>query len=676
MANKLLVALPVLALLVGVVVQQMWWGGGAAAPVEVTASTGGAAAVAVQAPEPSTPVDRREASPTGDLTQTTTPPFDPSPVSVPPWHPQILVVDEQDRPVADATITIWAAKKVPADPRDPMTGHRDHRYSYSGRMGEPVCVVLTDADGRAAPRLEVECLLAAASKEGLGNTADEWLSHDYAAARVTKFFLRAPITLRGVVLRPDGLPASGARVLARGSSTRFADDKDPPDPSPAIAGEDGRFTMQVCDLADYTLRAELGGDQTFEELVKVRDRQGPEVVLLFPGAISIAGLVVDPEGKPVAGATVTVWREILLDGRRLDRGDFEEHDAETDVSGRFAFAVKRPTCYQLIAHGKGFANSKVERVETTLVRPHAVVHLGLLQPASIQGRVVHADGSPFAGARVGAAAEAATPLPLLEPRDLPFDRVLPVISGEDGSFTLTVHPETTWTVRATAGAAGLGSQLTGIAPGAADVELRLADRDIAGCVVRGTVVDGDDLPVGAYRIDVVTQPGPRGMPGTERQASPKIDGAQFTVGPFALGRQFSLRLTPVVHEPGRVENVSPWAPVQVGPFLTDQAQLELEFRLEPWGELPVRVLGADGLPAKRLLVTAARDVYVGSFTRPQKVDAEGRAVLTRAAPGMHRLLGVPESESVDAQPAYVFDQPLRIRPGRNAEVIIHLPATK
>ena len=36
-------------------------------------------------------------------------PFDASPVRVPPWLARFLVVDEDELPVADATITIWAS---------------------------------------------------------------------------------------------------------------------------------------------------------------------------------------------------------------------------------------------------------------------------------------------------------------------------------------------------------------------------------------------------------------------------------------------------------------------------------------------------------------------------------------------------------------------------------------
>jgi hypothetical protein len=600
--------------------------------------------------------------------------FDPAPVHVTPWLARFLVVDDDEHPLADAVVTVWPAKKMRVDAHPmKLLGDKGRKYSYSGHEAEPLFEVHTDAQGQAQARLDLECFEAAANKAGLGSSGTLSLWNTRAAAAETKFVIEAPVVLRGIVLRADGPPAAGARVVASVNGWSGLQLGQAPVPAPTTTGADGRFTLQVHKGSGYNVHAELDGAKTFAEHVWALAHATLEITLAFPGGITLAGLVVDADGRPVAKAEVSAWREFHLDDPHQDPDD-ERVYVRCDDQGRFSVPVRRYARYQLIASADGQANSRLLWTETTAVRPHPEVRLELLRFATIKGRVLHDDGSPFAGVLVFARPETGERLgysSVPTQRDM-FPDVKSMATGDDGAFTLTVHPATTWTILAQPVAANyrLRRQQTGIAPGRTDVELRISAADLAGCIVHGRVVRADGQPVGTYGVEIVNYAA--GKPESSGDAQPRIDGDTFTLLALPRGQQFGLRVTPNSGNGTRARYDGPVAPAQVGPFTTDQPELTLEFRLEAWGEVPVRVLAADGMPAHKVRVNAVRDVGVGFGRSAQRVDAEGRVTLMRCAPGPHHLFVFDDSTKVG-------EQELLITPGPNPEVVVHLltvtPAT-
>jgi hypothetical protein len=116
-----------------------------------------------------------------------------------------------------------------------------------------------------------------------------------------------------------------------------------------------------------------------------------------------------------------------------------------------------------------------------------------------------------------------------------FPQVKGVTVDEDGSFALRVHPETAWTVYALpiADNGRLRVEQAGIVPGSEDVVLRITDADLAGCVVRGTVLRADGQPLGDYAVEIVNYED--GKPSSSGDARAKLDGSQFTLPALSLG---------------------------------------------------------------------------------------------------------------------------------------------
>jgi BlaR1 peptidase M56/Carboxypeptidase regulatory-like domain len=132
------------------------------------------------------------------------------------------------------------------------------------------------------------------------------------------------------------------------------------------------------------------------------------VTIIAEKAVTIRGRVLDPDGKPVAGATVAP--ALTGSGNSLT-GD-TRFSVETDKDG--AFTMKLPAsgeiAYNLVAHDgkyqqwRTWANGIIEPFRTTpgLVMEDMTLHL--TRPSTVRGRVVDAAGQPVAGREVRASA--------------------------------------------------------------------------------------------------------------------------------------------------------------------------------------------------------------------------------------------------------------------------------
>lgn len=284
--------------------------------------------------------------------------------------------------------------------------------------------------------------------------------------------------------------------------------------------------------------------------------------------------------------------------------------------------------------------------------------------AAIRGRVVRDDGTPLAGVRVHAepeAGDAAGPS-AVPTRSAMFPPVEPQTTAADGSFALTVHPGTTWTLitRLDPRRPRLGT----IATGSAGVTLRVTADDLAGVVVQVTVLaDADGAPIGDARFQLQTWDGSGRWLHTASIGA-EAEGHRYVLEALPCGRQFALM---VACDEFNGFMGGPLAPRRIGPFTTTGGRMELTARLQAWGDLPVRVTATDGRPRHDLSVNTESDLLLGVFLPPIHVDAEGRALLQHRDPGRHRLRVTAGHQRV------LLEQDVVILPGRNPELELRLP---
>jgi protocatechuate 3,4-dioxygenase beta subunit len=144
---------------------------------------------------------------------------------------------------------------------------------------------------------------------------------------------KAPVAVSGRVLDPDGKPVAGAR-LHQGPAQR------------AVSDEHGQFRF-TAPSSDFPMQVVGAADGFGLGWVQVAKPQGAgELTIKLVKDVPIAGHIIDPEGRPVAGATV---RLIVLAAT-----------PEEDLSAWLKAVEKRKA--NSLFDGDHFKNALVERV--------------------------------------------------------------------------------------------------------------------------------------------------------------------------------------------------------------------------------------------------------------------------------------------------------------------------
>lgn len=210
----------------------------------------------------------------------------------------------------------------------------------------------------------------------------------------TTIELNPPPKITGVVRDPSGAPAAGVelRVIPewRANVGRLKTD------------DQGRYEMKwdpqrfsgqqdaMCLIARLPAR-NLAAAHELEASTKTLD------LALVP-ALTVAGSVADPDGKPITNANITVYLQLGNTGSTI-----EEKPAPVNAQGRFEISALPPDQkYNLWANAKGFG-SAYQNVESEEAATNWIDMSGfVLQVADqrIAGQVVDADDKPVAGAYV------------------------------------------------------------------------------------------------------------------------------------------------------------------------------------------------------------------------------------------------------------------------------------
>lgn len=435
------------------------------------------------------------------------------------------VVDGESRPVADVKIKALPTSQE-AFIHMMRTGRGFDNPSTSGR---------SDADGR----FELAFLPAATGftlsleKEGFSPVRHEVPPAPEGAGRpAIEIRMEAGRVGVGQVVDAAGEPVAGATVALgrkerdKGSPMFFIMNQAEDGKNGDATDTDGRFRLP--DLANGVFDLEVTADgYAPAEIPGVRIEGPPGEVdlgtVVLEIGLAVSGLVVDPNGAPVAEAGVSVERN-RQDFRMRRRGD-ETPDTRTDTTGRFTVGPAREGESLLVVVGKeGFTQARHSVKITADPEPLRIV---LKAAARLSGRVVDADGEPVVSAWLSAR---------------PLDREAwqamrtSARTDEDGRFLIdNLDPgPTTLMVRAE------GFQpfeLTGLELVAGQ---ELGDVDVVlkrGATIVGTVRDADGRPVAQARVMIQRMSGGGGMMSTrgeETDADGRFRLTGVAAGPAIL----------------------------------------------------------------------------------------------------------------------------------------------
>jgi len=208
----------------------------------------------------------------------------------------------------------------------------------------------------------------------------------------------------------------------------------------------GRFAFQVdapgyarwwseqaaTEWARFQILHDRGGWQRNFDHIDFDLTSGMEpVTITLERAVKITGRVLDPDGKPVAGATVAP----ALTGTGNSLTGDTRFSVQTDKDGQFTMTLPASggRQYNLVAHDgkyqqwRNWANGVLPPIGTKPGQEIRGVELRLTKPATVRGRVRDVDGQPVANREVRAAAA-----DLLENRY--YDPT--VSTAADGTFEL------------------------------------------------------------------------------------------------------------------------------------------------------------------------------------------------------------------------------------------------
>jgi len=202
------------------------------------------------------------------------------------------------------------------------------------------------------------------------------------------------------------------------------------------------------------------------------------VTIVVEKGVRVRGRVVDPDGQPVAGATVAP----ALTGTGNSLTGDTRFSVETKADGRFEVLLPAsgPARYNLVAHDgkyqqwRKWANGVLPPFRTTPGQEVNDVTLTLSRPATVRGKVVDAQGKPVAHREVRAHAADELENRYYDPTTQ---------TREDGTFELRfIRP---------------GDQLIQAAPFYLDAEQAPPDSTRrlhlkAGATVEGVELRGDD----------------------------------------------------------------------------------------------------------------------------------------------------------------------------------------
>jgi protocatechuate 3,4-dioxygenase beta subunit len=372
------------------------------------------------------------------------------------------VTDDLGQPLADAQVFFvpnantlaargwkrdgwsWIKGHSLGDFRSTKTG-ADGRFALEGRL---VRLRPGDKPEQGAPWLPGLVVLAA----GFAPYGHECQDLRAESDDVGTLRLRRGASLAGRVLDESGAPLAGARVQFH------ADENDeetaPPDAlaellEAALTGKDGRF--ELAELPAATLRGTASAPGRLEhdwesvELKEGEDKELEPIVLGLGG--TLAGVVLDPAGRPVAGANVAVL-ELPIQQRSMPmQYEYyarstrvivdESRRTVTDAAGRFELRGLPGDSHSLLAHATGLAWT----VQHDLPNGATDVELRLGEPGVLEVSVVdsdtHAPIEATVEARLRAFAWEQTPL-AVEPGAL--GHVLVRDAGLSGTHLIVTAP--------------------------------------------------------------------------------------------------------------------------------------------------------------------------------------------------------------------------------------------
>ncbi len=327
--------------------------------------------------------------------------------------------------------------------------------------------------------------------------------------------------------KPDGLV--GALVELRGI-----------DMQSATTDKNGNAEFRQVPVDRYRVVANAEGYAPGRTRVSI-SRSGATATarLELKGGARVAGVVVDPNGKPLAGARV-VYRG--LSDRSL-RADHRLDAVVSDKAGQFAIPALSAGSFVFTATAEGFAPGSSESIDLNGRVEKTGVEVRMEPGATLQGKVVNTAGKPVPGARVRVSVKTEGMR-----RRGRRGGVRQIFTDDEGAYELTGLPRKAHDVVAVHDNASSEIHGASLGDDPFEVELNIT-LDVDG-LISGIVVDtsGEPLPGAQVSLFPDFRKGAR-RSGSEwrlRGMSTALadSGGRFEIGGLKADEDYRVRATP------------------------------------------------------------------------------------------------------------------------------------
>ncbi|MSR64110.1 MAG: carboxypeptidase regulatory-like domain-containing protein [Planctomycetes bacterium] len=281
----------------------------------------------------------------------------------------------------------------------------DGSFVLGGLESEPVELFARHAPPGAGPSAAVARVAEADAEatpedfEWDEDSSGQWIAVASAVAPGTRELvlrLQEPLPVHGVVVDDSGAPVRSFRVSAHLAQRP---QHTPEEVSQSFDTEDGAFTLGVGLGGEWVFVAEGSGDERRGEEVRLAVPQGTTALrLVLPRASAVAGVVLDPAGRPIEGAGVHVSEN----AQEAAFAGFGGEDTKSGAEGRFALEHV-PSGSAIHATHADWAASEALALELVPGESRTDVELRLRVGARITGEVFDEHGKPQAGQNVNCA---------------------------------------------------------------------------------------------------------------------------------------------------------------------------------------------------------------------------------------------------------------------------------
>lgn len=520
-----------------------------------------------------------------------------------------LVRDAADQPVARASIQAAPLEARPRVRREPPVTASDAEGSFH----------IADAEYDRPYRLTVRA-------RGFPNTVVHAPPLERGAVpEPVRIVLTKGRRTSGHVVDTEGAPVAGAEVRLRrppeSDRTIFFDQLDATEPT--TTDEHGGFGLPPVSAGEYEMRivhAEYVSPG--HRRVEVPGGEGSFDLgsfTLVPGA-EILGVVSDPEGLPVADATVEV--------RRFGPDRDQERSTTTGLDGTFRLTGLPHDLVDLSVHAEGFAPLTLRGARPDTGEP---ILIELQKGATLSGRVVNDNGNAAAGASVTLLPDTETLIRV----GTAFGRDAYKQTGSDGRFRFENVGAGTWSLEADDGDARARLDAIELTTGTERVvELQLDAWNRLTVIV--TTFQGEPLSEAAIlvRPDSTLYSSDFGTTDTSGRARIGITPGPATV--LTRHEKYQDDMRDVVLEPG---------------------SNELTVQLGPGGIIAGTVRSADGTPLAAATVEAHPEDDLDTAVRYRRYNDSAQTMSNRQ--GQFRIAGLEPGRYflVGRAPGFAADGP-------------------